>query len=662
MDLKERWKLTRLKEQMENDASREESAPLTETPDYHEHMEQRHKETGRGVLDVMYGDKKEKVLTWAENVEGRETYEKWAEKIVENKDAYYVAGQKLWLSSEDGKHQTSPISPIIDGFIDEQLSSENETWRNLRDKNPKGFEELQNRLTVFVGRKMEDVDFTPEDQHTLKFQALMEFVEEEQPLPAWRATTLVDPLISQGSRLVKAPIEALENEKELKRKPLEDWRPYLQRFQREIAPYKDNIQRESYAEALWSEGFIEKQEEWDNASNAVRSMITKNCWLKNQGENGLSLTYEDHRQILRKHSWDLERYQSVFGVTLPKLDELFSDYRSDLKSIVQNTLKHADPRGGEVEELAKGVIRSNSASISGHFLSRLSHEIRKTVSDEAAETVEALKIKISSNDDTLKNPDKIFRNALEVGCDESGQSMFFFRPISFSEKEGYNYKDCPVELGKGLEHIIHLRSSIDNKDSDAEKQKKEADEAIKEYLILAQQTGAMRNLLSSKFDMLKQAAELTGFELDAEQYVPNAVMDIEHGLRYWQETRLSSLGYGDKGRGVWTKDAEDFYRDELYFKHPHDYFSTTAGVPEEIRDKYADELRYASYSGFVGLLRVAYNDGFHVAATSRQPKRAEAAARDYFYFFDYSGHTDELRKFMEENNCLDIYNRFMRTL
>ena len=113
MDPKAKAKLTKLKEEMEKDASRENTDTnlLAETLDYHEHMEQRHKAAGRKVNQTIVAEKRQEIKG---DIDPRmeQLLDDCAELIEKRRDAYYVAGQKMWLASESANHQTDPMTRL----------------------------------------------------------------------------------------------------------------------------------------------------------------------------------------------------------------------------------------------------------------------------------------------------------------------------------------------------------------------------------------------------------------------------------------------------------------------------------------------------------------------------------------------------------------------
>lgn len=102
----------------------------------------------------------------------------YAENIAENRDSFYVVGQKMWLSSDSFRHQTDPLYQVVDGFFEQKLSTDDKLSEYARNK-PDSYKQLQRVVFSRTQDRLRDSEFTPEQQHALKFRALKEFVAED---------------------------------------------------------------------------------------------------------------------------------------------------------------------------------------------------------------------------------------------------------------------------------------------------------------------------------------------------------------------------------------------------------------------------------------------------------------------------------------------------
>lgn len=586
--------------------------------DYQEHMGQRRKEIGHKVTSIF----KERELKSDMDPRMAKTLETWAESIAENRDAYYVAGQKIWLASEDAKHQTDPMNQIIDGFFENEFKT-NERLRDYAERNPKHFQKLQSATSIKATELLQDAEFTPEDQHALKFQALQEFIEEGQPIPVWK-TSFNDEFhhMVTGARAVSSDFPNLY------------WK-------------RPNTTFESYAETLRSEGFIENDDEWEETRRKARNKTNSEYWLiKDEDGNFQSDCYE--RKVSEYHYWDTFHF-SELGAPTPK--ELLSGDDSTIEQVIRNSYRY-DYDGAptsEVREIARSVIVNRNINTSASFINRFIRDIREQISDEVAEHVNDVAKKVMGENVDKRTMTQVAREALAIGCvaePEDSNLPHFFLPLSFEEES-----DCDfgyylgVELGKGLRHILFNKNTMKEKLEPTlyETRQAEADTAIKQYFDLAEKTGNLERLMFYDSNTAQKAAQEIGLDLDFEQFLPKTARQIREGLIETEKVRREVDAY-DKGIGVWSGDIT-VYATEIrhQYKDPSDFLANYSGLPSDIRKQHEEELRRASYAGFV----------------KRMNQGAKGPAVDYYKCFKYGEHADEFKNYLAEVGHEDYYYDLM---
>lgn len=583
--------------------------------DHQEHVEQRRKEIGRKVTrQELKSDMDPRMA---------ETLETWAESIAENRDAYYVAGQKIWLASEGAKHQTDPMNQIIDGFFESEFKT-NEGLRNYAKRNPKHFQKLQSATSIKATELLQDAEFTPEDQHALKFQALQEFIEEGQPIPVWE-TSFDDKYHHRiaGKRAISSDF------------PEHYWD-------------HPNTTFESYAEALRSEGFIENDDEWGKTRRKARNRLNSEYWLIRDKDGNLRLDC-DRREVSSYNYWSTFHLGEL-GALTPK--ELLSSDDFTIEQVIRKSYKYNFDGApiSEVREAARSAITNRHLNTAVSFINRFTRDIREQISDEVAEHVKDIGEEAMGKKVDEKTMTQIAREALAIGCvaeSEDSNSPHFFLPLSFEQENscGFGYYPVSELIIKGLRHIMFNKNAMKEKLEPAlyETKEAEANMAIEQYFNLAEETGNLERLILYHPNTVQKAAHEIGLDLDFEQFLPKTIAQINEGLIETEEVRREVDAY-DKGIGVWSGDITVYATEVRHcYKDPSEFLANYSGLPSDVRKQHEDELRQASYAGFV----------------KRMDQGAESPAVDYYKCFKYGEHADEFKKYLAEVGHEDYYYDLM---
>lgn len=325
--------------------------------DYQEHMEQRHRDAGQKVI----GAAKHPELKSDIDPRMEQLLDGCAELIKEKRDVYYVAGQKMWLASEDAKHQTDPMSQIVDGFFEEQLR-ESESMKGYAERNPKSFAKFQTAVALRASERLADSEFTPEQQHALKYQALQEFIGEGQNLGGWATDgrlTTISPSVNIALENAKTKeqevprkywyyrhLPTLKGRVYTEKHETDDYRNAKSETTRLQKLFSETAVRQQGKEILRDEGFLTSDQELDD----IRSIAKQVALEREISANPYSFKYGGiipSEGYGYKNVSAIRRYERLFNFELK---------RADIASFIANTddEKHENLRISFREQLKKG--------------------------------------------------------------------------------------------------------------------------------------------------------------------------------------------------------------------------------------------------------------------------------------------------------------------
>ena len=561
---------------------------------------------------------------------------------------------------------------------------ESDSIKGYAERNPKSFKKFQTAVAIKASEKLANSEFTPEQQHILKYQALQEFIDDGKYFPIWK-TNLFDAKV-KDRRITKIPIELLMDDKKRFVRKTSGYHPesdyqFAGKVYKNLEPYLDGF--ETYSDALWTEGFIENDNELNDIQRLAQKKINDDSWLgfspfgSLRVENGsLAKNYMDTFDLPRPKSVEEKQYRKTWGKwARPKIsvEELLPDKEEQIKLLLEKALSKFNKIGlydpsiyGEVlssnaqddiENIANNAIKG-SMGVADYFKQKLVREICSVAPEEYADKVRQASSGIDAdsvfNEETRHTVVRLATyEALKKGYTVENGVYHFFKPIDFIKKEThgvgrgyYIFDDARIGLAReGLERISMGGGSLDVRNAD-EAAYTEFNDSAEQYIKYAEKVGALGSLMKSNFARNAIIASRLDF---FEKFTSEKIMAINEGVKLMREL-YDGPGYGDKGRGVWHRDAEVMEREWTVYTSPEECLR---GISEEVLKEYEDELRQMSYAGFISIMHTS--DDYD----SRRYRMMEAAQK-YFDYFKYEEHMDEFQEYLSETGHKDYYLTFKR--